>query len=577
MGSNLKLDGSHTKFLFDSENNLNIFNIARLLRFEGYGDDIGIDVCDMSSHHQTSIVSKFSAFLSIYSTILGKDSLCASLTYSEVDQTLIEIIKEKQGFEQVDKILLFDINSDFFQQDPKDPHFVKNVRGAVLLSLVQDLLTIGSVKGALSIFDKNSPILLHSASDFLHNQENAKIMWQVLEGWENKHEDQLKADINRRINHSSRVRRKLQESCRQAERKLSDNSNLDYIVGVLQSKVKFPNDVYILTDKLILWFVDDQHANGWFKLIDSIIPNSIFDIKTMDGKESVNMQLQLATKIDIKQTPDLALVDLRLSGHDKLIEDYNAQDLSGFEVVDLLLNKWPGLSVMIASASSKLWNMEKAIEKGAIAYWRKSDEVTHSENICSILTAFDIYDQFIDKFGIALVRSRYKYIYRIVEAIRNSVQPLGPIHGFLHMSIENYFQDLEQKTSWMCWQKTNETRINDSIFLGVMEIFNELENVLWDPENEYLKLVPGKKVQKKSERSDSQIINDTLEHLDQKYGIGGYGLSSYYRHYKSIRNRLSIIHGSEQASNIRHATISDIESSLLIVWCLLYELNISRN
>lgn len=573
---NLILNSSHINFLFDEEDCFNIFNLVRLLPINAEGNEFSIDVCSLDKKFQISIVSRFAAFLNIYSAIRPNSQKYASLKYSKVDQKVIDVIDKKQDVLQDVKTLIFDINSNSYQKDPQDPHYVKNVRGAILLSLVQDLLSIGSLKKDYTIFDERSPILLHSASAFLNNEENAKMVWRILEAWDNGDKSKIRTELNSRINVSQKAQRGLGSSTIQFTRKLSDNITFSHLVSSLQGKINLPKSIYIDKDKINIWFVDDQQANGWYKLINGIIPNSHFDIIALNGKDDVNLLLQLTEKDSGFEVPDLALVDLRLTSCDQDREKYNAQDLSGFEVVDLLLNQWAGLSVMITSASSKLWNMEKAIEKGAVAYWRKSDEILSSETDSSVLTAFDIHVQFIEKLVGALSRVKYKYIFRIVAIIRENIKPFDTRYKFLQLSIENYFQDLVQKTSWMCWNKASETKTNDSLCLGVMEIFNEIENMLWNADTGDLNLVPNKKVQHRSENSDSQIINDTLDFMDKKYEITGLGLLCHYEKFKRIRNKLSTIHGSESAQDVKHAKIEDIEFSLLIIWSLLNELKINN-
>ncbi|CAH1557877.1 hypothetical protein [Vibrio rotiferianus] len=571
-----KLNNSHIGFLFDDDDYFNVFNLVRILKNDADWGELFIDVCDLDSKYQSSIVSKFSSFINVYSSIKKIDIKCASLMYSNVDQKMIDIMSEKQEFIQDNKTLIFDINISSHKNNPKDPHYVKNVRGAILLSLVQDLMSVGKFGDKVTIFDKRSPILLHSASSFLHNEENAKIMWQMLNYIESEDRFKNRAEINRRINVSLRERRELITSLSLVTRKLSDDSTLNYLVDCLKKKLDLPRNIYLDKNKINLWFVDDQQANGWFRLMSSMIPSSHIEIKPLNGKGDVEMLLALAAKTKDFEIPDLALVDLRLTSSDDQVEKYNPQDLSGFEVVKRLLDEWVGLSVMIASASSKLWNMEKAIEKGAVAYWRKSDELLSNEIESPILTAFDIHSQFVVKLMVALERVKYKYIFKIMEIIRSAAKSLGSSHKSLQLAIENYFRDIEQKTVWMCWTKTSETKINDSLCLGVMEIFNELENILWDPDTDKLILFPNKKVQRRKKNTDSKVINDTLDCMDNKYGIGGFGLLSQYEKFKGIRNKLPTIHGSHSGQDIKHATIINIETSLLIIWSLLRELNLVK-
>ena len=573
MTYHLKLNNKHVKFLFDSNEDLNVFNLVRLFRANIDSDEILLDVRAMKAQHQELIASKFTVFLNLYVNLISTSQHSASLTYSKVRQGLIDILSKRYGALQEQETLLFELQTLTPQKEnSKDPHFVKNIRGAVLLSLVQDLLDLGKVENQISIFDEKSSLLLHEASAFLNNEENALMMWEVLKTWEVEHERDYKAEINRRIQLNLQVKKRLELLSIELTRKVSAKSSFTTFIEVLQSKIDLPKSIYISTENLQVWFVDDQQANGWYKLIKKIIPDSNVDLRAMNGLEDVKRMLHLCSFEGDVIIPDLALVDLRLSDSDQVVEAYDAEDLSGFKVVDLLLKHWSGLPIMITSASSKLWNMEKAIEKGAVAYWRKSDEVEGCEGKNAVLTAFDINFQFIEKLTLALKRTKYKYVFRVVESLRTKAN-LPVIKGSsLQRCIENYATELEQKTSWMCWKKTNDIKINDSLYLGVMEIFNEIEPLLWERESNKLVLVPNKNVNFSSDNSDNQVINKTLEYMDSKYGITGLGLISRYETCKSIRNKLPTIHGSEEAKDIKHASLENIEASLLILWCLLNEL-----
>ncbi|SUI88365.1 Uncharacterised protein [Shewanella putrefaciens] len=573
MAFNLKLNAGHLTFLFDKNDHLNIFNLVRLFRSNNDNQEIIIDVSEISTQHQESIAVKFTVFLNLYVKLVSNIQGTGSLIYSNIRQELIDKLDKEFTLIQDNEVLIFELNCQSSQKEkPKDPHLVKNARGAVLLSLVQDLLDSQCVGNQFSIFDEKSSLLLHSASDFLHNEENALMMWNVLKIWETEHETAYKAEINRRIKQSLIAKKELEESFTQLTKQVSTNTSFATFIKVLQSKIGLQENIYVSSDNLHIWFVDDQHANGWYKLMKRIIPDSNINLEALNGIEDVNILINLSSFSSSFIIPDLALVDLRLSDSDQLVENYNAQDLSGFKVVDLLLKQWSGLPIMITSASSKLWNMEKAIERGAVAYWRKSDEVTDSVCKNSVLTAFDINLQFIEKLTLVLKRARYKYIFRIIESLRTQVKSPEIKSVPLQRCIENYAIELEQKTSWMCWKKTDEIKINDSLYLGVMEIFNEIEPLLFDHKNKKLVLFPGVNTRGSSANSDSQVINDTLDSMDSKYDIRGLGLSSRYVTCKSIRNKLPIIHGSEAENNIRHATLVDIETLLLIIWCLLNEI-----
>lgn len=572
MEFHLKLNTKHIKFLFDSNDHLNIFNMVRLFKSNINDDEIFLDVSDIPTRHQESISVKFIDFLKLYKKLMSSKQSIASLKYHKMNPELVNIVINRSGALQDNDILIFELNEKPSNENNIDnPHQVKNIRGAVLLSLVQDLVDNKSVSTDFSLFSENSPLLLHSASDFLYNEENAVMMWNVLTTWTTEHEKKYKSEINRRIHDNLKAKKYFSEISRELIIQVSKNKSLANFIESLESKIGLPKDIYLSSNKLDIWFVDDQHSNGWLKLMERMIPSSNINLKPLSGVEDVNLTLSSSSSMSFI-VPDLALVDLRLSESDLSVENYNAHDLSGFKVVDLLLEKWSGLPIMITSASSKLWNMEKAIERGAVTYWRKSDEVTDDKDQNSVLTAFDINLQFLEKLTLTIKRAKYKFVFRIVESLRSEVKLLTLESSSLQRCLENYATELEQKTSWMCWKKTDEIKVRDSLYLGVMEIFNEIEPLLLNSKQKKLVFDSSVKIEIANNNSDKQLINLALDFLDTKYDIRGIGLSSRYVTCKSIRNKLPIIHGSKAANDIKHATLVDIETSLLIVWCLIKEL-----
>jgi CheY-like chemotaxis protein len=566
MTNEFKLNHNHIGFIFENEDDLNIFNLLRIMRSHTKENDVFINICSLNIKQQSLILSKFHHFLGIYDGIVPNKKDTASIRYSKVDAKIIESLCAHDYIVQDDDIILFDVQLCLKKDDIQNPHLVKNVRGAVLLSLVQDLLKLGKIDKTFSLFDDKSPIFLHASSLFLFNKENAKMVWDILERWEAEINDNI--EINKRIYKISEAQKELNLLSDKVSKSSIDDSAFKYLF----ESINLTSKVYNLDHNIHVWFIDDQHANGWSKLMDNLLSAPLFIIEAFSSTEDVSQQLHFLSQLSSPIIPDLAIVDLRLDSNDIGVEAYNAQDLSGFKVVDMLLKEWSGISIMIASASNKLWNMEKAIQKGAVSYWRKSDDIASEATKSALLTAFNIHMQFIDKFSTALKKLEYRYIFKIVESIRFEVKCLDDNYNPLKLAIENYFDDLGQKTSWMCWRKENHIKVNDGLFLGITEIYNELENCLWVPTTQKLVLVPNQNVQNTDDRTDKKIINDTLDHIDRKYEIGGQGLKECYEKNKGIRNKLPIIHGSQSKQDVKHAELIDIESSLLIILCLIIEL-----
>ncbi|KXI24239.1 hypothetical protein AS132_02620 [Photobacterium sanguinicancri] len=571
MSKQFKFNSNHKKFLFSDDDTLNIFNLLRLFRETNEESELNIEILGLDNNNQSNILSKLPYFLELYKNIISDKADTATVQHSVDDSLLLENISQEFNAEIDDGIIVFDIHSCNNLSNDQDPHLVKNVRGAVLLSLVQDLITIEKIRGSFSLFDEHSPISLHAASIFLFNKDNAKMVWDVLIEWEKTISDNI--EINRKIHQATLETKKINELIENASQNSLSNSFFEHLYkNSLVTNFKIKDKFYNSDNNINLWFVDDQYADGWLQLIKTILSNQLINIEPFSSVEDVEKQIDFVLSFNQDLIPDLALVDLRLNSNDVCSELYNAEDLSGFKVVEMLLNQWSGLSIMIASASNKLWNMEKAIQKGAVAYWRKSDEVTQESPQSAILTAFDIYIQFTNKFSTILQKMKYRSVFKITEEIRSEISFLGSEYAPLELVVENYFNDLVQKTSWMCWRREDNIKINDGLYLGISSIYNEIENFLWDRSTNKLVLDPTKSIRKVSDNSDKLIINDTLFYLDTKYSLSGKTLKDYYEGNKNIRNKLPTIHGSESACDVKHAQLIDIESSLLIILCLITEL-----
>ncbi|EKO3475649.1 hypothetical protein NTH41_004436, partial [Vibrio fluvialis] len=176
-----------------------------------------------------------------------------------------------------------------------------------------------------------------------------------------------------------------------------------------------------------------------------------------------------------------------------------------------------------------------------------------------------------------LKKIKYRNIFKIVEEIRSEISEFGCKYSPLQVVVENFFKDLDQKTSWMCWRGEDEENVIDSLYLSVHSIYNELEVFLWNKSDHTLILFPTHKIREQQKNADSLVIDDTLYQIDKKYKLTGKALNDYYKANKGIRNKLPNIHGSVGAKDINHAKIIDIESSLLIILCILKEIKKTNN
>ncbi len=567
MTFDLKLTSKHSKFLFTHSGQFNPFNLLRLLKSNFGSEECAINISNLSKCQQGLFVDKFKTLLLLVQGLESSNLRLFTIAFSDVDDAIIEKVEKETGALRDDQSLVFDCN-DMPEQPASllDPHAVKNIRGAVLLSLVLDLLELQKVEGNLTLFNETSKLTLHSACSFLHNQDNAKMMWEILERWNELHNGDLRASINRKIQTCLQKRRVLTTTWSHVKRFMSQSTPVMSFYNDLQETFHLSSDVFESSESLQIWFVDDQHADGWYQLVDSMLADINADIRCFNSQADVELFLKMSQLHGEGKLPELAIVDLRLSEQESAFENYDSDDLSGFAVVESLLNAVPGLPVLIASASNKLWNLEKAIKKGAMAYWRKSDESSNNANSHAVATAMDIYCQFVEKMTSGLSQVRYCRVFAIAR-ILNEICQRQPFTGTpFQRRAQNFFVETQHSVTWMLWQGIDEKSVNDRIFLGTMELFNELEKFLWDDTTEKLTLYSSKRVKKDTKGRHAKIIDDTLECIDSQ--SDSYLLSKY-ESCKNVRNKLPIIHGSEGYGDVKHAEVANIETSLLIIWTLM--------
>jgi CheY-like chemotaxis protein len=574
MSASIVIKQTHSRFLFGNDESFNAFNLIRLMESSLKNEELTINISQLAKNEQSSIVSNVSTILNLIRRLSGKEKGCVQIQFSSVEQINIEKSIDANSGLQDDKTLIFDLpKPPKASKDKLKPHYVKNVRGAVLLSLATDLINSSNISSSLTFFNTPSQVCLRSAATFLYNEDNAHVMWEVLKSWESATDSKFSEKLNRQIKQCRDLNLHAKTLVLSLSQNTSTNlSNLMYLVGNLQTLVSLPESIYAIETHPQAWFIDDQVANGWGMLLGEMLAELNIEMQSFANIDDLNNYVKAILKHDIGSCPDMAFVDLRLSSEDPELEAYDSADLSGFKVVETLLSQWPGIPIVIASASNKLWNVEKALKKGAIGYWRKSDEVQDAFDKEAVFTALSIYKQFANKVTLAIRKTRFRYVFRLTELLKTLSYSSPICNTTMQRSIIRYCVDAPRKVSLMLWQELDETETVDNLLLGVMELFNEVESLLWDTETKMLRCVPNTEVKTRPERTDKLIINDTFEYLNKKYSLKGIDLEAHYTGIKGIRNDLPIVHGSEATNSAKHATIEDVELSLLLVWVLLNEL-----
>ncbi|MEX0813704.1 MAG: response regulator [Chitinophagales bacterium] len=119
--------------------------------------------------------------------------------------------------------------------------------------------------------------------------------------------------------------------------------------------------------------IDDQAQQGWAEIFQLIIYGKKQEEKTFSvwsNMENKNEELSMDILGKINDfKPDLVLLDLRLKNEGGV--QTKVEELSGAKVLQSIKQEFPGLPVMITTASNKVWSYRSLQRLGADAYWSK--------------------------------------------------------------------------------------------------------------------------------------------------------------------------------------------------------------
>ncbi len=130
-------------------------------------------------------------------------------------------------------------------------------------------------------------------------------------------------------------------------------------------------------------YVDDNADIGWSDIIQVIIygKKSPEKFKSLSGTHQSINALCNEVIVDIKDNSrDLVFLDLRLKNETGNFTE--VRQLSGAEVLIKIREEFPGIPVMMTTASNKHWSYQSLLSIGANAYWMKEGlDVTSSNNV----------------------------------------------------------------------------------------------------------------------------------------------------------------------------------------------------
>lgn len=237
--------------------------------------------------------------------------------------------------------------------------------------------------------------------------------------------NQVKRRLQNRISDDENRLKELNESLAQAEEKYfssikGDMENIENEIKELQSKI-LSLSIPALRNKLKekspkILYIDDQADEGWSNILRHIIydkeEKELF--KVIQPKETDKINTQYFTDVVCPEItshkPDLILLDLRLNKESGI--RIEVENLSGAILLKEIRKQFPGIPVLMTTASNKSWSYEELQRIGCDAFWTK-------EGIDTGMTEHDSvknYIRFLELVNI-LTDNEYGYLNWLSEKI----------------------------------------------------------------------------------------------------------------------------------------------------------------
>jgi DNA-binding NarL/FixJ family response regulator len=176
------------------------------------------------------------------------------------------------------------------------------------------------------------------------------------------------------------------------------------------AKVKKRKDLKVL-------LIDDQAEQGWSEAYRRILfeDGDYSKCKSLNIRDLKQVILIIDSAISdiIEFDPHFIILDLRLLPHidDKIA--LNVSKISGIKVLMALKEKYPGLPILISSASNKIWSYQEVISSGADAYWIKEgidNLINHEKSLMNYLQLLRFANAFMNEEYQFLKEMYIKYI-----------------------------------------------------------------------------------------------------------------------------------------------------------------------
>jgi len=201
-----------------------------------------------------------------------------------------------------------------------------------------------------------------------------------------------------------------------------DIENIESGIQELKSKI-LSLSISTLRNKLTekspkILYIDDQANEGWSNIFQHIIYNQEEQelFKIIQPKESDRIDANYfnnhVSKVIKELKPDLILLDLRLNKESGT--KIEVENLSGAIMLKEIRKQFPGIPVLMTTASNKSWSYEELQRIGCDAFWTK-------EGIDTGMTEHDSVKNYL-RFGELvniLTNNEYGYLNRLSERIES--------------------------------------------------------------------------------------------------------------------------------------------------------------
>ena len=223
---------------------------------------------------------------------------------------------------------------------------------------------------------------------------------------------------------------------------LFGSSKVDLSMEIRKQSPEINEQLAILRKRMPqIMQIDDKWEDGWTKTVLEIVYGKQFgEVERIDSGHftDINIQGQRALRVftnfgpqnarprrleemlqsleaSVAPPPQVFLLDLRLFNESDL--GANVSDLSGSKVLGWLRRTFPGVPVVVTTASNKAWSLEYLMALGADAYWTKQgvdERRTPQETVQNYLALlkkltrvtdddYQFLSRFLAKFELALI------------------------------------------------------------------------------------------------------------------------------------------------------------------------------